>query len=221
MNVVGAPDEWIDLIDTLVPDILRLVISTWEAMPPPPSDAREDLTTEYFCRCLRQNRNSSELPFSIQIQMVELDPAAGTDQGRMDIAFLPLVPRENVYFCLECKRLNVVNDGQVRPYTSEYVAHGMLRFIRGQYAARVRHGGMLGYVLDGNVTLAIHNVSRVIRDRFRELGMEPPGDMLPSSVCSYDSRIKETHHSRNHTSEKFHIHHIFAAGSLGTDTAIT
>lgn len=215
MNVIGAPDEWIDLIDTLVPDILALVISTWEAMPPPPPDAREDPTTEDFCRCLRQNRNSSDLPFTIHIQMVELEPAAGEDQGRMDIAFLPLVPREDIYFCLECKRLNVVNDGQVRPYTSEYVTHGMLRFIRGQYAARVRHGGMLGYVLDGNIALAIQNVSRVIRSRFRELGMEPPGEMLPSSVHSDDSRIKETHHLRSHISENFQIHHIFAAASLG------
>ena len=77
----------------------------------------------------------------------------------MDIVFSPLVPREDVYFCLECKRLNVINDGQVRPYTSEYIIHGMLRFIRGQDAAQMRHGGMLGYVLDGNVEQAIENVT--------------------------------------------------------------
>lgn len=119
MNLIGAPDEWIDLIDTLVPDILDLVISTWAVMPPPASDAREDPTTEDLCRRLRQNRNSSELPFQIHIQMVELDSAAGEDQGRMDIAFLPLVPREDIYFCLECKRLNVVKNGKHRKYAYE------------------------------------------------------------------------------------------------------
>ena len=213
MNLIGAPDEWVDLIGTLVPDILDLVISTWEAMPPPKSNAREDPTTEALCRCLRQNRNSSDLPFRIDIQMVELDPAAGEDQGRVDIAFSPMVPRENIYFCLECKRLNVVNDGRLRRYASEYVTHGMLRLIRGQYAAQVSQGGMLGYVLDGNVTQAIQNVSGVIRNRFQELGMKSPGQMLPSSVWPDNSRLKETHHSRRHISGRFQIHHIFAAGS--------
>lgn len=213
MNLIGEPDEWINLIDTLVPDILGLVISTWGAMPAPASNALEDPTTEALCRRLRQNRNSSDLPFKIYIQMVELDPAAGEDQGRMDIVFDTLVPRENIYFCLECKRLNVVNDGQVRSYSSEYVTHGMLRFIRGKYAPQVRHGGMLGYVLDGNVAQAIYNVSNVIQQRFQELGMETPGQMLPSSVRPEDSNVKETHHSRQHASGKFQIHHIFAAGS--------
>ena len=215
MSLIGAPDEWIDLIDTLVPDILDLVISTWEAMPPPASDAHEDPTTEAVCRCLRQNRNSSDLPFRIDIQMVELDPAAGEDQGRMDIAFSPPVPREDIYFCLECKRLNVFKNGKLRTYASEYVTHGMLRFTHGQYAARVKHGGMLGYVLDGNLAQAIQNVSGVLRKRFQELGMEPPGETLPSSVRPDDSRLRETHHSRLHDSGSFQIHHIFAAGSSG------
>ena len=215
MNLIGAPDEWINLIDTLVPDILDLVISTWEAMPPPASNAREDPTTKALYRCLRQNRDSNDLPFRIDTQLVELDPAAGEDQGRMDIAFSPPIPREDIYFCLECKRLNVVNDGRVRPYTSEYVTHGMLRFVRGQYAARVKHGGMLGYVLDGNVARAIQNISGIIRNRFQELRMEPPGEMLPSSVRPNDSKLRETHHSRPHNSDSFQIHHIFAAGSSG------
>jgi len=121
--------------------------------------------------------------------MVELDPAAGQDQGRMDIAFSPLVPREDVYFSLECKRLNVVNGKRVRAYSREYVVFGMVRFIRGQYAAMVRHGGMLGYVLDGNVNRAIQNVGGAIQTHHLDLGMESPGEMLPSSIRPGDSRI--------------------------------
>ena len=165
MNLVGTPDDWIDLIESLVPDIVNLVISTWEEMPVLGADAREDPTTEEFSRCLRRNRNSSMLPFQVHVQMVELAPGAGEDQGRMDIVFLPLVPREDIYFCLECKRLNVVYDEGVRPYASEYLTHGMLCFIQGQYAVRVRNGGMLGYVLDGNVAQAIRNVSSLIEKR--------------------------------------------------------
>ena len=86
-----------------------------------------------------------------------------------------------------------------------------MRFICGKYAARVRHGGMLGYVLDGKVAQAIQNVSDVIMSRFQELEMEPPGEMIPSSVRPGDSNLKETHHLRQHISGNFLIHHIFAA----------
>jgi len=72
MTLIGAPDEWIGLIDDMVPEILDLVMKTWEAMPPPANDAREDPTTEGLCRRLCQNRTSSELPFQIRIQVVEL-----------------------------------------------------------------------------------------------------------------------------------------------------
>ena len=174
---------------------------------PSPERSRRP-TTETLCRLLRQNRNSGSLPFQIHIQMVELDPAAGQDQGRMDIAFSPLVPREDVYFSLECKRLNVVNGKRVRAYSREYVVFGMVRFIRGQYAAMVRHGGMLGYVLDGNVNRAIQNVGGAIQTHHLDLGMESPGEMLPSSIRPGDSRIRETHHTRQRNVSPFLIHHI-------------
>jgi hypothetical protein len=212
MNLIGAPDEWIDLIDDMVPDILDLVIATWEAMPPPANDAREDPTTEELCLRLRQNRNSSELPFRIDIQMVELDPEGGEDQGRMDIAFSPPVPREDIYFCLECKRLNVTQkNGKIRSYASEYIVHGMMRFVRGQYAKSVRHGGMLGYVLDGDIIKAMKNVASNIKKRFEDLEMESPGEMQLSSVRPKQSNLKETHHKRKHSPDIFQIHHFFAA----------
>ena len=215
MNLIGVPDQWINLIDSLVPNILHLVISSWDTMPIPASNAREDPTTEELCRCLRKNRDSCDLPFQIRTQVVELDPFAGEDQGRMDIVFLPLVPREDVYFCLECKRLNVINDGLVRPYTSEYITHGMLRFIRGQYARQMRHGGMLGYVLDGNVEQAIENISSLIKRRHKELKMPPPGEVTQSSIIPHDLRLRETLHMRQSSPGNFLIHHIFAGAAPG------
>jgi hypothetical protein len=211
MTVVGAPDQWADLIDTLVPNILELVISAWQEMPSLDGDVREDPTTEELCRQLRKTRNACNLPFRIDIQMVELDPAAGQDQGRMDIAFSPMLPRENIYFALECKRLNVIGAGGVRSYASEYVMHGMLRFIRGQYASAVRHGGMLGYVLDGQIGNATTNVSKAILARNADLGMQSTDTLRVSSVRAADSRFKETHHTRQHRPEPFAIHHIFVA----------
>jgi hypothetical protein len=212
MTLIGTPPiEWVDLIDTLVPDILDLVFSSWESMPSPDSDALEDPMTEALCRCLRQNRSSNALPFRIDIQAVELDPSIDKDQGRMDITFSPMVPDESIYFCLECKRLNVVNDGRVRSYAVEYVVNGMMRFIQGKYSSQVRHGGMLAYILNKNIRSAINSVSGAIQSRYIELGMSPPGEMRSSSLRPYNSQIQETHHVRAYNSRSFQIHHIFAA----------
>jgi hypothetical protein len=178
-------------------------------MPQVGPNSREDPTTESLCRLLRQNRSTNDLPFRIDIQMVELDPAAGQDQGRLDIVFSPPVNREDIYFCLECKRLNVVNSGQLRSYAREYVVFGMVRFVRGQYASVVRHGGMLGYVLNGDLSSAMASVSASIKSHHIDLGMTPPGDMLQSSVWPEDGNIKETHHTRNEGLGAFQIQHIF------------
>ena len=72
MKQLGAPDDWLDLIASLVPDILELVRSTWQTMPPLAPDALEDPTTEELCRRLRQSRTAANLPFRIDIQLVEL-----------------------------------------------------------------------------------------------------------------------------------------------------
>jgi hypothetical protein len=213
MTVVGEPDRWVDLIDSMVPSILDLVFSAWEEMPPLTGDAHENPTTETLCRCLRQNRNACGLPFRIDIQMAEIDPAAGQDQGRIDIAFSPMIPREDIYFALECKRLNVVGTAGIRSYASEYVTHGMLRFIRGQYASVVRHGGMLGYVLDQQIDRAVESVSRAVQNRHVELGMTPPGALCGSSARAHDLRCKETRHTRRADVHPFSIHHIFVAPS--------
>lgn len=213
MNVFGSPSHWTGLINSLIPDILQLVVASWQAMPALPPNALEDPTTETFCRLLRQNRNSSNLPFRIDTQMVELDPAAGQDQGRLDIAFSPLVNREDIYFCLECKRLNVPQGQGVRTYANEYVVFGMLRFVRGQYAAMVRHGGMLGYVLDGNVTVAIQNVSAAIGGHAANLGMSNPVQILASSLQPMNANMRETQHQRGQGLGGFLIQHIFVSNN--------
>jgi len=212
MNYLGSPIEWIDLLDSLVPDILALVVDAWETMPPPPPNAKEDSISESLCAVLRRSRDRCDLPFRIDSQMVELEPTAGEDQGRMDIAFSPLVPRESIYFCLECKRINVKDEHGVRPYFSEYVRFGMFRFVRGQYSSAVRNGGMLAFVLDGDVSGAIIGIQDNIQRLREELGMDEPGAFQVSSVRPMDTRVRETSHRRGFNRDPFVIHHVFVAG---------
>ena len=221
MRSLGAPDDWLDLISSLVPDILELVRSTWQTMPPLAPAALEDPTTEEFCRRLRQSRTSAKLPCRIDIQMVELGESADADQGRMDIVFSPLLPTEVVYFCLECKRLNVTKSGSTRSYATEYVIHGMMRFITGQYASQVQHGGMLGYVLDGNVPGAIKRVSAVIGRRCEELGMERPCSVLRSSIRTADASARETRHRRGPNGDRFVIQHLFPPLTAPTSPTVS
>lgn len=212
MTHVGSPEEWVDLIETQLPDIIDLVIETWEGMPPPAANEREDPLSESLCRALRSSRNRCDLPFRIDTQLVELDPAAGQDQGRMDIVFSPPVPREDIYFCLECKRVNVRGGDGVRPYFAEYVRFGMLRFVRGQYANSVRNGGMLAFVLNGDVASAIAGVEENVRQLQGDLGMDVPGAFLISAIRPADVRLRETRHRRDNRPDPFIIHHLFMAG---------
>ena len=208
--VLGSPTDWADLLDHMVPEILDVTIAAWESLPPITSNAREDDITLRLCCALRQNRMARSLPFQIHTQQVELDPSPEQEMGRLDITFNLLVPWEDIYFCLEGKRLNVVNDGRTRAYASESVRLGMMRFMTGQYSRAVRHGGMTGYVLDQDITRAIARVEANVQAQCATLRMTPPGVLHASEVLRLDSRARETHHQREHAGT-FRIHHLFMA----------
>lgn len=216
MTIIGTPSEWADLIDPMLPDILDLVVTTWRELTPVRPTDKEDHITLELCKALRRNRSARALMFQIHTQLVELEPQAGQDLGRMDIVFVPSVPREDVYFCLECKRLNVVADGVIRPYASEYVRFGMVRFVSGQYARAARHGGMLGYVLNGDTAHAIATVENNIRLNYQLLCMQAPGSFAPSAILQNNEEVRETRHQRAHETHLFFIHHLFVPGVAET-----
>ncbi len=209
MTVIGSADHWVDFIDDHIPDILTAVIESWRQMAQPLPGALEDHITEALARVLRQNRTARGLPFQIHVQSTELEPAAGDDIGRMDIAFYAPAYCEDYYFCVEAKRLNVIKDGAVRSYASEYVRFGMMRFVTGQYAKAVRNGAMIGYVGDGRVAQAIANVERNIRNQHVELGMSPSGEFFQSTIFTDDEHARATQHTRRQGLSPFRIHHLF------------
>jgi hypothetical protein len=216
MNVIGAPKDWAGVIDSKVPDIIKLVAAAWKRVPPGAPDEREDDITTRLCITLQRSRTARKMMFYIQYQPVELDPATGDEFGRMDIAFYPSgekwVPREDIYFCLECKRLNVIKAGKPRTYATEYATLGMARFVTGQYARAVLHGCMIGYVRDGDVPRAMANVDANIKARYAALKMKPPGEFVPSAVFPRLAHVRETHHRRRKGQPLFRIHHMFMTG---------
>jgi hypothetical protein len=216
MSFINAPKDWAGVIDSKVPDIIKLVTAAWKRVPPGAPDEREDDITTRLCIALQRSRAARKMMFYIHYQPVELDPARGEEFGRMDIAFYPSgqkwVPREDIYFCLECKRLNVIKNGKPRAYATEYVTQGMVRFVTGQYARAVLHGCMIGYVRDGDVPRAMVNVEASIKARYIALEMKPPGEFVPSAVFRRLVHVRETHHYRREGEPLFRIHHMFMAG---------
>ena len=63
MSIIGTPSEWADLIDSMVPEILNLVIASWQEMPPTAQDEKEDNITIALWRILVQNRTARGLMF--------------------------------------------------------------------------------------------------------------------------------------------------------------
>lgn len=210
--IAGDPTDWDDFFQqSLIPAVLSLVISAWSRMEKPEQTAHEDDISVKLYTALITGKDRSRHAFLIRYQDVEVDTDLTKVTGKKDIVVFPST-LEEVYFCLEAKRLNALVSGMRRSLADAYVREGMQRFVDGKYSRFIRHGGMLGYVLDGQINRAIRNVEINIQTHARELGMTLPGRFLPSSVRPNDSFAKETHHRRSHETAVCHIHHLFMSG---------
>ena len=210
--IAGDSADWDDFFQqNLIPAVLSHVISTWEHMEKPEQTAREDDISMKLFTALVTGKDRNRHPFLIRYQDVEVDTDLAKATGRKDIVIFPST-LEEVYFCLEAKRLNAFVSGVRRSLAGEYVKEGMQRFVDGKYSRFVRHGGMLGYVLDGQINRAVRNVEANIRTHAKELGVALPASFFPSSIRPDDPSAKETHHHRSHETALFHIHHLFMKG---------
>jgi hypothetical protein len=210
--MAGNAEQWEDLFqNSLLPSIFVLVRDAWNRIcKPTPDELEKDTSLHLYCAMI-QGKDRQKHPFLIKIEDPEVDIDLIEMPGRKDLVFYPSHD-EDIYFCLEAKRLNALVSGVLRSLATEYVTQGMQRFVDGKYSRRVHHGGMLGYVLDGNVDKAMENVANAIQTHHQKLGMVPPGKMLDSGVRPDDAYIKETHHNRNGEVSEFQIHHLFASG---------
>jgi hypothetical protein len=208
MTVIGDPALWAGTFpEDLVPRLLDLVTETWADFERPGETELEVPITRRFKRALKQAKDYRKLPVRIEREATEDDPDTGKERGRIDLKFLPAVSaREEVYFAFECKRLNAVEDRHRRTLAPEYVTDGMMRFVTGQYAATMLHGGMIGYVLDGRCADAIRLVERNIASRSVELKMEAPAALAKSALGPENDMIRETTHLLGRS---FRLHHVF------------
>jgi len=210
MSIAGNSSQWAPLFpDGLMSDIITLILDGWSTFPKPRRHEHEDPITaklrEHLCPAKIQRR----LPVTIWLQSLETDRTTGRQIGRLDIRFLHGY-RERVYLAFECKRLNVTYpSGKRASLASEYVEEGMMRFVTEQYAGGLDKGGMLGYIMDGNMTRATRAVRNAIDKRRASLHMKKGESLSCSSLFPKDNRVKETEHRVRR--KGFDIHHVFLA----------
>jgi len=207
---VGDTTCWDDFFQlNLVPAVLDYITTTWEQMPKLGLSDLEDVISDKLYSALVKAKRRNDFPFLIRREDLEFDTDLAKETGRKDIVFFPSLKDEEIYLCLEAKRLNAIISGVRRSLADEYVKEGMQRFVDGKYARFVRHGAMLAYVLDGNTDRAIQNVENNIRKRLSELRMNKNGGLVASTIRPDDRRTKETNHRRAHEKTVFRIHHLF------------
>ena len=211
--IVGDPAHWDDFFQqNLIPAVLAYIVATWEAMPKPDASDLEDVISDKLYSALVNAKRRNDFPFLIRREDLEFDTDLAKGTGRKDIVFFPSLQEQEIYLCLEAKRLNAAISGVRRSLANEYVKEGMQRFVDGKYARCVWHGAMLAYVLDGNIDRAIQSVEKNIRNRLKELRMDEDGGFVVSTIRPDDTWTKETYHRRAHEEATFRIHHLFVPG---------
>lgn len=209
--VIGDADLWADTFpDYLIPRIIELVSDAWRDFTKPNGSDLEVPITRRFKHALREAKDFRKLPVRIERETVEDHLLTGDEIGRIDLKFMPAErARDQVYFAFECKRLNATSPrGTLETLAPEYVTQGMMRFMTGQYAATLLHGGMIGYVLDGRNAHAIGLVANNIRAHHVDLRMNPPGSLDRSSMCPGNDSARESSHNLR-GDIPFLLHHLF------------
>ena len=204
MSAVGEASLWGDLFpDDLIPDILQLVVDTWQTFSKPSPSDHEVPISRRFCEDLRREKAKRGLPLRISPETSETDPLSGKEIGRIDIQFAH-GHNERVYFAFECKRLRI---NGATPNTHAYVGpDGMMCFIDGKYAKNLDSGGMIGYVMDGDVPKAIAAVSKAIVNKSVKLSLKAGTGMTPSNYVP-NGPVTETYHIIS--AKQFTIYHLF------------
>jgi len=205
MAINGILDRWSTSFPaSLVPQIIHLVLDSWKGFST--SQTHEVKMTQEFFVVLERNQESSKLPFLIDIEIILPNKNGTKQRGRLDIRFIH-GHRRKIYFSIECKRLRVNPPSGFKSLAGDYVEEGMYRYFNGQYAQGLDKGGMLGYVMDGNVDKAIKDVKRAIEKCRPKFPLKMDGTIHCSTSVS-SPWVQETLHKYGPKSQ-FILYHVF------------
>jgi hypothetical protein len=136
-------------------------------------ESREDPITRDLIVRIRRDRAIRDSPLWVISQfelLTDVTDRPVVPVGYLDIAIQFLSGSSKLCLAIECKRLNVARkNGRRVSLSGEYVRQGMMRFVSGQYSPDLSLGGMIGYVMDGNVEGAYLAIRKQIEIHASEL----------------------------------------------------
>lgn len=124
---------------------------------------------------------------------------------RIDIRVAGAWIRENIYYAVEGKIL-VERDWGTRSASglrSRYIATGIDNYKNGNYSPAVRHGCVVGYVVQGNPSKVASQINRLLSSRKRKSELLGARHTINSCTSCYHST-----HVRTSDGVAFYIRHI-------------
>lgn len=154
MNQSGDFSAWASCFpDDCLPLLFRSIVDEWPLFLRPGRTLENRITHNFVAHLQRTTRG--KIPFGFHFRGKLTSEHAETEEGEVDIIVRAGVD-PLVFFGFECKRLRVLGkDGSIRSEAGDYVGPGgMGCFLSGQYDGGGLSGGMIGYVMDGEVSMA-------------------------------------------------------------------
>jgi hypothetical protein len=166
LTALGDLKDWTSRFRTLDERLLERILAVWpKCLAVLPCQPIEDRITINLVACLSKDAIVRRICFYIEYQFEPFGTAANGakfSKGQIDLGVLLDWDRER-YLAYECKRLNVIYNGQRSSLATEYVKEGMMRFLTEQYADGLPIGCMLGFVMDGDIVFAMAQLNSAIQ----------------------------------------------------------
>lgn len=181
-----------------VPALVATTLEVFDRDFRRPNRKLEDPTTDKLIFALLRHQACQGNWFSdytVNGQRNEYDPDSEKLKGRTDITFELGGLRR---FTWECKLLHT-NGATLY---SKYRTEGVMRFITEKYGKGEKFGGMLGYVMDGDIQKAISGLEKHLNQHTDTLKLSCPC-FVPCQT-NPDSRLWESHHKINDEFVLFH-----------------
>ncbi|MCH7873122.1 MAG: hypothetical protein IID33_15610 [Planctomycetes bacterium] len=197
----------------LVPQILRLLVDTWETFQRPVDNESEPKITNRFVVALQRERRRRRAQFSVrphEIDLEGLDPATGKGYVEIDIC-IRVNYEDRCYFGIEAKKLNVTSPkGASESKAGVYAGkEGMGCFIDGRYAGYQCEGAMVGYVMDSECAKAKRSISEAIDKRAGDLRVPKSCPLRSTEALPGNPDAFETRHNLDRG--EFTIYHVLLA----------
>ncbi|MCP4702216.1 MAG: hypothetical protein GY862_35960 [Gammaproteobacteria bacterium] len=210
MNAVGDAVQWAaSFSKELIPQILELVVEAWRGFQkkPEPYEAEVPLSLR-LAEQLSTEIKQRGLPLIVRPQESAIESGKRPETTvHIDVLLNAANAKEQeLCFTFECRRLRTPYQDRAYSSAMKYTGkEGMMRFIAGEHGNSLTVGGMIGYVMDGNLKPALKQLKNALDKNRADLCMNPKTD-LSSSSESKEKTVKETKHTVS--GREFTIYHI-------------